>query len=237
MTVRGQILLVALLSSGSISATPLVVPADKIFSNLAVFDELDVVLLSPDSVFANASPLDLTGPGTDPWVSTFLSDQQASASGPGLTGLTSLALNLTSPAAPVKLIVHVRYHGADVRTVQLSWDGLVWTASVVSPNSEGIPDTTGGGGSGDLNTGGLTTSGDVTGDTTTGDLTTGDLSLGKITPSGDGSSDPTDPGPSGPASNDPAGPTGLVSVPEPSLTAPAGIALAALLARARRRDR
>jgi hypothetical protein len=150
-----RILFGALFCCGLGSAATLAVPFDQIFTNISLFDELDVLVQSSGTAFMDVSPLDLTGSDASGWTSTFLTDQHAIANGPALTGLSFLTLHLASKTDPVKLMVQTSYRGGGVRAMILSYDGSAWTLSPVpltgttgnsNPSGLGNPGSTGSGG-------------------------------------------------------------------------------------------
>jgi hypothetical protein len=108
------------------------VPTDHLFLDLPIFDEVDITLTSSGTAFSDTLPVQLQGPGTDTWSSTFISQNLAVANGPALTALTFLRLNLATRSAPVTMVVRVRYQGGDVRAMQLSFDGSEWTYRAVA---------------------------------------------------------------------------------------------------------
>lgn len=205
-----RILFGVLLCCGLASAEPLIVPIDQLFKNIPAFDALDAVIVSTGGAFADVSPLDLTGQGTDTWTSQVITDGHAIANGPELSGLSSMTLDMASKDLPVKVVVRVRYHGVELRAMLLIYDGTTWSLSTLP---SGVPQVVLG---------------------TTDGSTPGDGGLG--TPGFTGP--PSGPNPSGsnPSGPNPSGPTDSASVPEPSLTSVAGLALLALVLGARRRQ-
>jgi hypothetical protein len=201
----GRILVAATFFSGLAAAETLVVPIDQLFLNLPVFDQVTVVLTSSGAAFANSSPVYVAGPGTENWSSSYVTDQQAMANGPDLTGLDNLKLNLASQTEPVKLLVRFLYRGGQVGTVQLAYDGTAWSYSAVTPNG---------------------TSSGIVFDSGT------DPGSGGSGPTGGNPTGPT--GPTGPGGNQTPGNTNAPATPEPSFALITGL-LAAAFAVSRRR--
>jgi hypothetical protein len=127
----GRFILGTLLLGRLASASTLVVPADDIFKLIAPFDQLDVFVESPGTGFMDGVPLDLVGDGADAWTSRSINVLHAMANGPTLATLDHLVLNLATKSEPVKLLVQVHYHGGDVRSVELSYDGQQWTSTLL----------------------------------------------------------------------------------------------------------
>jgi len=132
----GKLILGLALFSGLAFASPLVIPVDQLFLGLSIFDELDVTLTSSGAAFVDTLPVQLDGPGTDTWSSTFVSQNVAMANGPALTALTFLQLNLAMQREPVTMVVKVRYQGGEVRSMQLSFDGSQWTYTALPGGSQ-----------------------------------------------------------------------------------------------------